>query len=224
MSLPIFMKIYYMTMTSHVARKALIACCFAIVSASCGSARLYKGYGYTGSQHAPDMGGQQVEQDAAAVSSETAFPEAQGEELAQQQDGKTADIQVLISQAENQPTPIRELAVSALGDASRMAADGKTITHQTLAREVTSTMVASGKIQPLHPKHQQKLDKLTAKMDQKLQQQGREIDWKNNSGLELFFMIMAIAGLVLGIIGVAFGWFVFIVFAGLWLYWKLVKD
>jgi len=29
---------------------------------------------------------------------------------------------------------------------------------------------------------------------------------------------------VLGIVGLAFGWFMFIVFGGLWLYWKLVED
>jgi hypothetical protein len=217
-----------MTMTSHIAGKALIACCFAIVSASCGSARLYKGYGYTGSQHAPDMGGQAAsapaEQVTPSVSTAAIIPVTQSEENPAQQDTKTADIQSLISQADDQPAPIRDAAAAALGDASRMAADGRAITHQSLAREVTSTMVASGKIQPLSPRHQEKLDKLTARMDQKLQQQGREIDWKNNTGLELFFMIMAIAGLVLGIVGVAFGWFVFIVFAGLWLYWKLVKD
>jgi hypothetical protein len=174
------------------------------------------------------MGGQTasatVGQDTPPTVSATAAPEVQGEGLHPQQDTKTTDIQVMISQAEDQPSSVREVAASALGDASRMAADGKSITHQSLAREVTATMVASGKIQPLNPQHQQKLDKLTARMDQKLQQQGREIDWKNNTGLELFFMIMAIAGLVLGIVGVAFGWFVFIVFAGLWLYWKLVKD
>lgn len=217
-----------MTMTSHIAGKALIACCFAIMSASCGSSRLYKGYGYTGSQHAPDMGGQTTsapaEQETTTVQPAIPVQAVQADGLPQQPDTKTADIQSMISQAEDQPAPIRQAAAAALNDASRMAADGKPITHQSLAREVTSTMVASGKIQPLNPKHQEKLDKLTAKMDRKLQQQGREIDWKNNSGLELFFMIMAIAGLVLGIIGVAFGWFVFIVFAGLWLYWKLVKD
>jgi hypothetical protein len=61
-------------------------------------------------------------------------------------------------------------------------------------------------------------------MDKKLKKQGNEIDWRNNTPLELFFMIMAIAGLVLGIVGVSFGWFVFIVFAGIWLYFKLVVD
>lgn len=130
----------------------------------------------------------------------------------------------MIGQADDLPSPVREMAESALDDAARMTAEGKAISHQSLAREMTSRMVSEGKMQPLNAKQQHKLDRLTEKMDKKLQQQGREIDWKNNTGLELFFMIMAIGGLVLGIIGVAFGWFVFIVFAGLWLYWKLVKD
>ena len=217
-----------MTMTSHVAGKALIACCFALACVSCGSARLYKGYGYQGSAGAPDMSGQvtnapiipaaQPEPVNADIPME---PPVEGMHAVQD---KAAEVQSLISQSVDQPVPVRETAGSALDDAARMAAEGKPINHQSLAREMTSRMVSEGKIQPLGAQQQQKLDRLTEKMDKKLQQQGREIDWKNNTGLELFFMIMAIAGLVLGIIGVAFGWFVFIVFAGLWLYWKLVKD
>jgi hypothetical protein len=208
--------------------KMVLACCLALAGISCGSNRLYKGYGYTGSANALDMGGQvypapltQVEQTVTAETHQATAPIASTQ---QDLDTKTGEINDLIGQAADQPAPVREMAGAALDDAARLAAEGKPISHQALAQEMTGRMVSEGKMPPLSEKQQQTLDRLTKKMDKKLRQQGREIDWKNNTGLELFFMIMAIGGLVLGIIGIAFGWFVFIVFAGLWLYWKLVKD
>jgi uncharacterized iron-regulated membrane protein len=174
------------------------------------------------------MGGQvypapltQVEQTVTAETHQATAPIASTQ---QDLDSKTGEINDLIGQAADQPALVREMAGAALDDAARLAAEGKPISHQALAQEMTGRMVLEGKMPPLSEKQQQTLDRLTKKMDKKLRQQGREIDWKNNTGLELFFMIMAIGGLVLGIIGIAFGWFVFIVFAGLWLYWKLVKD
>jgi hypothetical protein len=123
-----------------------------------------------------------------------------------------------------QQEEVNMVADVAIKEARKMSGEEKEITHTSLAKEVTGSLVESGKIMPLNARQEKKLSKVLSKMDQKMKKQGKEIDWKNNSGLELFFMIMAIAGLVLGIIGQGFGWFVFIVFAGLWLYWKLVKD
>jgi len=97
-------------------------------------------------------------------------------------------------------------------------------TNREMMKKVTKRMVETGQISSLTAREEKKLDRAAAKMDKKLKKQGNEIDWRNNTPLELFFMIMAIAGLVLGIVGVSFGWFVFIVFAGIWLYFKLVVD
>ena len=66
--------------------------------------------------------------------------------------------------------------------------------------------------------------KLSARMEKKLRKQGNEIDFRNNTPLELFLMIMSGAGLVLGIFGIGLGWFVFIVAGGIWLYYKLVVN
>ena len=68
------------------------------------------------------------------------------------------------------------------------------------------------------------MKKLTARMERKLRKQGNEIDFRNNTPLELFLMIMSGAGLVLGIFGIGLGWFVFIVAGGIWLYYKLVVN
>jgi len=109
-------------------------------------------------------------------------------------------------------------------EANRLAGEGKEINHRNLTKNLGQRLVEEGKIPAISPEQERKMTRLAARMDKKQKKQGKEIDWKNNSGLELFFMIMSIGGLVLGIIGVGIGWFVFIVFAGLWLYFKLVRD
>lgn len=50
-----------------------------------------------------------------------------------------------------------------------------------------------------------------------------EIDWGNNSRKDWFFLIMSGLGLIVGLFGVGFGWIVFLVFGGLYLYRKIVK-
>ena len=50
-----------------------------------------------------------------------------------------------------------------------------------------------------------------------------EVDWANNSRKDWFFLIMAGAGLLVGLFGVNIGWVVFLVFGGLFLYRKIVR-
>jgi hypothetical protein len=125
---------------------------------------------------------------------------------------------------QDQPENLKLVATVTLDEARKLSKAEAGNPHTSLAKNVVSKLEASGQISSLTAKQEKKLLKATSRMDKKMKKQGQEIDWKNNSGLELFFMIMAIIGLVLGIVSVGFGWFIFIVFAGLWLYWKLVKD
>jgi hypothetical protein len=76
----------------------------------------------------------------------------------------------------------------------------------------------------LSARQEKRIEKVARKTERLLGRSGPDIDFRNNTPLELFFMIMSAAGLVLGIFGVGFGWFVFIVFGGIWLYYKLVVD
>jgi hypothetical protein len=50
-----------------------------------------------------------------------------------------------------------------------------------------------------------------------------EVDWANNSRKDWFFLIMAGAGLLVGLFGVNIGWVVFLIFGGLFLYRKIVR-
>ncbi len=93
-----------------------------------------------------------------------------------------------------------------------------------LMKSITQKMTQNGEIRSISDQKWRKIDRMFDKMDKKIQKQGPDIDMKNITGLEWFFMIMAAAGLVLGIIGFSPGWLVLLVFGGLFLYFKLVKD
>ena len=57
----------------------------------------------------------------------------------------------------------------------------------------------------------------------KSERQPPEIDWGNNSRKDWFFLIMSGLGLIVGLFGVGFGWIVFLIFGGLYLYRKIVR-
>lgn len=174
---------------------------------SCSSSRMYKNYTYSPKENAPDMGGNLSVNTPSSSAAEGA-----------------AEIpHINLNDAENkekldlvQKTFKEEIAL--------VQESGENTSNKELIKKVTVKLTESGQIQPLSKAQEKKLNKLAVKMDKKLKKQGNGIDWRNNTPLELFFMIMSIAGLVLGIVGLAFGWFVFIVFGGLWLYFKLVED
>jgi hypothetical protein len=184
---------------------------------SCSSSRFYKDYQYTPREQAPDISGKEetplkkAPEKEKAVITETQVPDDKENTVSHQQ------------AVEN--TQKMQQVVQAFKEEMVLQQDAQEITtNREMMKKVTKRMVATGQINSLTTREEKKLDRAAAKMDKKLKKQGNEIDWRNNTPLELFFMIMAIAGLVLGIVGVSFGWFVFIVFAGIWLYFKLVVD
>lgn len=188
-----------------------------MIFTSCSSSRFYKDYQYTPREQAPDISGTQ----------ETPLEKAPEKENAditetQASDDKENTVSHRLT-AEN--TQKMQQVVQAFKEEIVLQQDApEKTTNREMMKKVTKRLVTTGQISSLTTREEKKLDRAAAKMDKKLKKQGNEIDWRNNTPLELFFMIMAIAGLVLGIVGVSFGWFVFIVFAGIWLYFKLVVD
>lgn len=188
---------------------------------SCSSSRMYKNYTYSPKENAPDMGG------SILASPEEKSNTQSIESVNNPSTSSAEDAAVLphmnLNDAENkekidlvQKTFKEEMAF-------KQGSDEKT-SNKELIKNVTAKLTESGQIQPLSKAQEKKLNQLAAKMDKKLKKQGNGIDWRNNTPLELFFLIMSIVGLVLGIVWLPFGWFVFIVFGGLWLYFKLVVD
>jgi len=197
---------------------------------SCSSSRFYKGYEYKGSSHAPDMNGQttpgtEISNMTPGTDINATNPPGEIHAIAPENlSGFNQGAGMEMGTVSIQPDTVQKMLEATLDKMQATGGSGKELTPANLASQLASGLAASGQISPLTARQEKKLQKLAFRMDRKMKKQAKEIDWKNNSDLELFFMIMAIAGLVLGILTVGFGWFVFIVFAGLWLYWKLVKD
>jgi|GEM_PF-5824371 len=187
-----------------------------VLVSSCSSSRFYKDYNYSPREHAPDISG----------------TEQASKEVLEANSNKNSTVQINHSETNtgNEPVSLEnsgKINVVVQAFKEEMVAKEETTeqsSNRELMKKVTNRLVDEGQIDNLSSREVKKLDRLAAKMDKKLKKQGNEIDWRHNTPLELFFMIMAIAGLVLGILSVSFGWFIFIVFGGLWLYFKLVED
>jgi len=187
-----------------------------LLVSSCSSSRFYKDYNYSPREHAPDISG----------------TEQASKEVLEANSNKNSTVQINHSETNtgNEPVSLEnsgKINVVVQAFKEEMVAKEETTeqsSNRELMKKVTNRLVDEGQIDNLSSREVKKLDRIAAKMDKKLKKQGNEIDWRHNTPLELFFMIMAIAGLVLGILSVSFGWFIFIVFGGLWLYFKLVED
>jgi hypothetical protein len=188
---------------------------------SCSSSRIYKNYTYSPKENAPDMGGSI--QASPEEKSNTHSNETVTSPSSSSTEGASALPHINLNDAENKEK-IDLVQKTFKEEMAFMQGSDEKSSNKELIKNVTAKLTESGQIQPLSKAQEKKLNKLAVKMDKKLKKQGNGIDWRNNTPLELFFMIMSIAGLVLGIVGLAFGWFVFIVFGGLWLYFKLVED
>ncbi len=188
---------------------------------SCSSSHMYKNYTYTPKENAPDMGG-------IIQSSPEEKPLPLINETVENHTAAHAEVAPISTSSELMTSENKEkialVQKNFEEELVQMQESGETASNKELVKKITTKLAETGQISPLTKKQEKKLDQLATKMDKKLKKQGGEIDWRHNSNLELFFMIMSIAGLVLGIVGLAFGWFMFIVFGGLWLYWKLVQD
>ena len=183
---------------------------------SCSSSRLYKDYNYSPREQAPDISG----------------TEQASKEVLEVNSNKNSTVQINQSETKTGNEPIGlensgKINVVVQAFKEEIVTKEQTTeqsSNREMMKKVTTRLVDEGQIDNLSSREVKKLDRIAAKMDRKLKKQGNSIDWRNNTPLELFFMIMAIAGLVLGILSISFGWFIFIVFGGLWLYFKLVED
>ncbi len=90
-------------------------------------------------------------------------------------------------------------------------------------RKLATEYAATQDIQ-LSGKQLRKLDRFAAKMDKKQQRGAGDVNWGPSNNLEWFILLGAAAGLVVGIFGIGFGWFVFLGLALVYLYFKLLKN
>lgn len=192
---------------------------------SCSSSRQSQGFKYRTTVEAPDigLGSQAIKLEYKAVRTnreihENNIPSEEFRELKFPGDKVTGKLSGL------EKEKMIKITEAVRNEYRQQLENGAPMTNRELVKKITETLVSNGTIDHLSNSGMKKLDRLAKKMDKKLLKQEKDIDVKNNTNLELFFLIMGIAGLVLGILGVWIGWLLLVVFGGLYLYYKLVKD
>ncbi len=192
--------------------------------ASCSSSRYSGGFSYHSNAKAPDI---RSGNEAVPAAREQASVKAGQTD----QDVSATEIEAINSMTDkitrkltsDEMERMRKITEAFKEESHFQQENGTPISNRELVRMVSEKLVTNGTIDQLSARDMKKLDRQAQKMDKKLKKEGKDIDVKNNTNLELFFLIMGIAGLVLGILGVWVGWLLFLVFGGLYLYYKLVK-
>jgi hypothetical protein len=189
---------------------------------SCGSSRFYKDLKpYVSRENPPDVGsGDATAEDAPShpdnPAVQTGIPSLQME--TEQTIAGTTGPSIRQTEAME---PLRDAVAQELALART---EDRTVSDREILARAGKRLAAEQQGGALSGRQEKRIDKMARKMERRINAGGPDIDFRNNTPLELFFMIMSAAGLVLGIFGVGFGWFVFIVFGGIWLYYKLVVD
>lgn len=73
-------------------------------------------------------------------------------------------------------------------------------------------------------KQLKKLDKIALKFEKKQQQKAPDVQWGPANNLEWAILGAAAVGLFVGIFGIGFGWFIFLIAALAYLYFKLLHN
>jgi membrane-associated HD superfamily phosphohydrolase len=201
-----------------ISRFLVVTLTIAALMVSCSSSK-YAGYGYRPNSKAPDIAS--GNETAVRTKNEIKLQEASSSEDKIVAEATEKMNKSLSSEEKDKFKKIDEAFHNELNEQRK---SGEITSNRELMHTVTKKLTDEGTIEKLTPSQEKKLDKLTLKMDKKVLKQGKEIDATHNTNLELFFLIMAVAGLVLGILGVWLGWLLLVVFGGLWLYYKLVRD
>lgn len=95
--------------------------------------------------------------------------------------------------------------------------------NKELLRKMANEYAASQNKQLTH-KQLRKLDRYAAKMDKKQYRGAGDVNWGPANNLEWFILLGAGVALVVGILGIGFGWFIFLGLALVYLYFKLLKN
>lgn len=91
--------------------------------------------------------------------------------------------------------------------------------------KVMATDYASRHDVRLSGRQMKQLDRLAVKMEKKYaKKQGPNVSWGPSNNLEWAILGAAAVGLFVGIFGIGFGWFIFLVAALAYLYFKLLHN
>ena len=173
---------------------------------SCSASR-QNGFIYRPAHAGPDMSGTTTEPMIPVETPVNASPDLVEERpvelVGEKEDGLVADMARLVEQ-------------QVLANASVEKVEIRKAVHNMAAAYAAEKNITYS------PKQLRKLDKYTAKMERKQQRQA-EVEWGPQNNLEIFLLAAAALGLVIGFFS-AFGWFLLMVAALVYLYLKLLKN
>ena len=198
-----------MTKPADCVRPFLIVILILILS-SCALSRKQDGFSYKPAYSAPDMGG--------------------GEEIIAENSVAPSGPEQLTSQ------PLHSVQTGLKEDGQKAQLDEvlhlsleqiqshPDIDFRTNVRSIAINYTGKNQEQ-LHEKQLKKLDKLAARFEKmKKKEEGPDVSWGPSNNLEWAILGAAAVGLFVGIFGAGFGWFVFLVAALAYLYFKLLHK
>jgi len=190
----------------------------ALVSFSCSSSRYQQGFNYKPSYAAPDISSveQQPEKESATVVS-TVETKTQNGSITEH------NVLTIAEPIGSSPNQQEVLASIVEKEYSENASSAQPInTREKLHKMAMAFSETQNK--QLTSKQLRKLDRYASKMEKKQQKRAQDVNWGPESNLEWFVLLGAGVALVVGILGIGFGWFVFLGLALVYLYFKLLKN
>ena len=194
----------------------------ALVSFSCSSSRYQQGFSYKPSYAAPDIssGEQQPEKESATVVSTVETKTQNGSITEHIVEHNSLTIAEPTGSSPNQ----QEVLASIVGkEYSENASSAQPLNTREKLHKIAEAY-AETQNKTLTSKQLRKLDRYAAKMEKKQQRRAQDVNWGPESNLEWFVLLGAGVALVVGILGIGFGWFVFLGLALVYLYFKLLKN
>ncbi len=191
---------------------ALFAIAISLTCFSCSSSRYQQGFSYQPAYAGPDV--------------------AAGQAVENQEEPGTAPSQGQAIELNLPPTPESAIKVAEpsevlAGIITREYLENQQQNKEVNTRETIHKMAAEYAAtthKELTGKQLRKLDRYAAKMEKKQRRGAEDINWGPSNNLEWFVLLGAGVGLVVGILGIGFGWFVFLGLALVYLYFKLLKN
>jgi hypothetical protein len=182
-----------------------------LVSISCSSSRYQQGFSYQPTYAGPDV--------AAGQSDEKTTPETL-------QASNPTQINSLspIPDAVIEPSaPQAVLAEIVTKEYQESQQGNNSLNNRELIHKMASDYAISQNKQ-LTNKQLRKLDHYADKMEKKQRRGVEDVNWGPANNLEWFILLGAGVALVVGILGIGFGWFIFLGLALVYLYLKLLKN
>jgi hypothetical protein len=182
-----------------------------LASFSCSSSRYQQGFSYQPAYAGPDVAAGQSEEKTTLLTTA---------------DSPQPINKTLISSTESiieTPAQTEVLAEIISKEYQENQQGASSLNNREMLHKMASEYTATQHKQ-LTSKQLRKLDRYADKMEKKQRRGAEDVNWGPANNLEWFILLGAGVALVVGILGIGFGWFIFLGLALVYLYLKLLKN